>query len=168
MATQLRTVMEDIISASQNAFVRNRQILNPALIDNECFDGRLKAGVPGLLCKLDVEKAFDHVNWGFLLQLLVRSGFSAKWRQWIFFYPSTIHFSILINGSPCGFFESSRGLRQGDQLSPLLFVLVMEALGRMLDKVVHEGRMSGFNVGNLGKILGGVSSPLCRWHFNFL
>ena len=70
--------MEDIISASQNAFVRNRQILNPALIDNECFDGRLKAGVPGLLCKLDVEKAFDHVNCGFLLQLLVRSGFSAK------------------------------------------------------------------------------------------
>ena len=54
--------MEDIISASQNAFVRNRQILNHALIDNECFDSRLKAGVSRLLCKLDVEKAFDHVN----------------------------------------------------------------------------------------------------------
>ena len=81
--------------------------------------------------------------------MLERSGFSTKWRQWILFCLSTVRFSILINGSPCGFFGSSRGLRQGDPLSPLLFVLVMEALGRMLNKVVLEGRMSGFGVGNL-------------------
>ena len=141
--------MEDIISSSQNAFVKNRQILDPVLVANECLDSGLKAGLPGLLCKLDVEKAFDHVNWGFLLKLLERSGFSAKWRQWIFFCPSTVRFSILINGSPCGFFESARGLRQGDPLSPLLFVLVMDALGRMLGKAVHEGRMLGFRVGDL-------------------
>ena len=82
------------------------------------------------------------------MQLLEKSGFSAKWRQWIFFCISTFRFSVLINGSPCGFFESSRGLRQGDPLSPLLFVLVMEALGRMLDKAVHDGHMSGFGVGS--------------------
>ena len=141
--------MGDLISASQNAFVRDRQILDPVLIAKECLDSRLKSGVPGLICKLDVEKAFDHVSWSFLLQMLERSGFSAKWRQWIFFCLSIVRFSIFINGSPCEFFGSSRGLRQGDPLSPLLFVLVMEALGRMLDKAVHEGRMSGFSVGNL-------------------
>ena len=83
------------------------------------------------------------------MQLLERSGFSAKWRQWILFCLSTIRFSILINGSPCGFFGSTKGLRQGDPLFPLLFVLVMDAHGRMLDKAVLEGRLSGFSVGIL-------------------
>ena len=55
----------------------------------------------------------------------------------------------MINGSPYGFLSSTKGLRQGDPLSPLLFVLVMDALGRMLDKAVLEGHLSGFSVGNL-------------------
>ena len=134
MANRLRLVMGDIISTSQNAFVRDKQILDPVIIANEYLDSRLKSGVPGLIYKLDVEKAFDHVNWNFLMHMLERSGFYTKWRQWILFCLSTVHFSILINGSPCGFFGSTRGLRQGDPLSPLLFVLVIETLGRCWTK----------------------------------
>ena len=107
----------------------------------------MKSSQSGLLCKLDIEKAFDHVNWGFLTLLLERCGFPDKWRHWISFCLSTIRFSILINGTPHGFFRSSRGLWQGDPLSPLLFVLVMEAVSRMLDKAILEGRLSGFNAG---------------------
>jgi hypothetical protein len=63
-----------------------------------------------LLCKLDLEKEYDHVNWEFLLYLLQRCGFGEKWKSWIRFCISTMRFSILVNGIPSGFFNSTRGL----------------------------------------------------------
>ena len=107
----------------------------------------MKQGTPGVLCKLDIEKAYDHVHWEFLLYLLRRSGFSSKWCDWIGFYISTARFSILINGCPQGFFASSRGLRQGDPLCPLLFVLIMETLSRLMARATQERFLSGFLVG---------------------
>jgi hypothetical protein len=105
---------------------------------------RLKSGIPSVICKLDLEKAYDHVNWEFVSYLMGRLGFGSKWRTWIFACISTTQFSILINSSPNGFFGSSRGLCQGDPLSPLLFVIVMEALSRMLPRTMVRGYLSGF------------------------
>ena len=105
-------------------------------------------GIPGVLCKLDLEKAYDHVNWSFLMYMLQRCGFSDKWRKWILCCISIVKFSILINGSPSDFFGSSRGPRQGDPLSPLLFDVVMEALSHMLDVAAAAEQFSGFSVGS--------------------
>jgi hypothetical protein len=98
---------------------------------------------------MDLEKAYDHVNWGFfLLFMLKRCSFGGKWCSWIAYCISYMRFSILVNGSPNRFFSSSRGLRQGNPLSPLLFVFVMEALSRMLSAAVNGGLLEGFTVGN--------------------
>uniref|UniRef100_A0A2N9ED53 Reverse transcriptase domain-containing protein n=1 Tax=Fagus sylvatica TaxID=28930 RepID=A0A2N9ED53_FAGSY len=111
LANRLRLVFPSIISSSQNAFVQGRQILDSVFIAFEFLDSRLRQGIPGVMCKLDVEKAHDHVNWDFLLYMLHRCGFPSRWRNWIRFCIST-------------------------------------ALGRLMDRAVRGGYLSGFTVGN--------------------
>ena len=92
------------------------------------------------------QKAYDHVNWEALLDFLNRMGFGVRWCKWIRTCIYTVQFSILINGSPNNFFGSSRGLRQGDPLSPMLFLIVMKVFSKMLRRVEGAGLIRGFKV----------------------
>jgi hypothetical protein len=148
LANRLKSVLGKIVSHSQTTFIKGRQILDSVLVANECLDGRLRSIARGIICNLNLEKAYDHVNWEFLLYLLERCSFGERLEGWIAHCISTVRFSIIINGSPSGFFSSSRGLRQGDLLSPLLFVLVMGALSQMLSATVEIGRLCGFSMGS--------------------
>ena len=108
--------------------------MDASLIANECIDYYLRINHSGILCKLDIEKACDHVSWEVVMAIPEKMGFPSKWRSWIFFCISTVHFSVSSNGEALGFFSSLRGLRQRDPLSPLLFILVMEALNKLVYK----------------------------------
>ena len=182
LANRFRMVLGKIISFAQ--------ILDAVLIANECLDSRLKAWNPQVLRKLDLEKAYNHVNWGFLLYLLQRGGFSKKGGKHtimsigdvnlIYFLHLRSSLSIPVNGSPCGFFRSSRGICHGGPLS-LLLCLVMESLSKMMEKAVGEGLLAGFSVDREGRNNLTISHLLLQptlifcevdprpiWHLQFL
>ena len=141
------------------------------LIAKECLDSKLKSCVPGVVCKLDIEKAYDHVKWHALFYLLDRMSFGVKWSGWIKACVTLVQFSVLVNGSLEGFFGSSRGLRQGDPLSPLLFLLIMEVLSRILRKIEEYGLIHGFHVGPVNSVGVHISHLLfavCRRHYFIL
>ena len=91
--------------------LKGRQILDVVLIANEAIDSRLRSRIRGIVCKLDIEKVYDHVNWSFLLKVMGKMSFDQKWIEWIQVCISTANFSVLVNGVPQCFFQSTRGLQ---------------------------------------------------------
>ena len=146
LANRLKKVMSRLVKKAQNAFVEARQILDASLIANEVIDSMVKGKERGILCKLDIEKAYDHINLKFLISVLRKMGFGCKWIEWVKWCISTAFFSMLINGNPASFFSNTRGLRQRDPLSPYLFVLGMEVFSLLIDKVVSGGFLMGYTL----------------------
>ncbi|RVW35406.1 LINE-1 reverse transcriptase-like [Vitis vinifera] len=147
---RLKKVLEKVVSGDQNAFVRGKQILDASLIANEVIDFWHKRKEKGLICKLDIEKAYDSINWNFLMKVVLKMGFGSRWMEWIWWCISTAKFSVLVNEVPAGFFPNSKGLRQGDPLSPYLFVLGMEVLSTLIRRAVDGGFLSGYRLQGRG------------------
>ncbi|RVX18307.1 LINE-1 reverse transcriptase-like [Vitis vinifera] len=161
LANRLKKVIGKVVSIAQNAFVMGRQILDASLIANEVIDSWQKRKEKGLICKLDIEKAYDSIKWNFLMKVLQKMGFETKWVGWMWSCVSSAKFSILVNGVPAGFFPSTRGLRQEDPLSPYLFVMGMEILDVLIRRAVEGGYLTGCN------IRGGSRSSLNISHLFF-
>ncbi|KAL0283738.1 UNVERIFIED_CONTAM: Retrovirus-related Pol polyprotein from type-2 retrotransposable element R2DM, partial [Sesamum radiatum] len=121
-----------------------RAIGDNILLAQELFSGyNQKHLPPRCALKVDLRKAYDTVEWDFLTAVLILFGFPEQFIQWIVECVTTPSFSVCLNGAPHGFFKGARGLRQGDPMSPFLFVLVMEVLTLiLLQRIEQNGGFS--------------------------
>ncbi|GJU28851.1 RNA-directed DNA polymerase, eukaryota [Tanacetum coccineum] len=146
LANRLAMVIANLVSDTQSAFVANRQILDGPFILNEVLDWCKRKNKQAMFFKIDFAKAYDSVRWDYLIDVLEAFGFGSIWCNSI---RGTFGFSkapILVNGSPSDEFHLHCGLKQGNPLSPYLFILVMESLHLSVNKAVGEGVFKGIQL----------------------
>jgi hypothetical protein len=148
LANRLKFFLPKIISPLQSAFVPKRNIQDNTILAHELLHSfKSRRGNGGyMFLKMDMEKAFDRMEWTFILSIMEKLGFNPTWLAWIRLCISSTSFSILLNGSPFGIFSPKRGLRQGDPLSPFLFILGVEVFSRLLFKEERNGSIKGFRI----------------------
>jgi hypothetical protein len=149
IANRLRPLLDDIISPTQSAFIPGRMITDNALIAFECIDTIQKnANRRGKFCayKLDLAKAYDRVDWVYLEGAMRKLGFAEVWIQWIMKCVTSVKYSVRLNGEMLESFTPTRGLRQGDPLSPYLFLLVGEGLSSLIQKEIEDNSLRDLKI----------------------
>ena len=140
LASRLKEILPLMISKSQSAFLPGRLLAENVLLATDLVNGYNSQSLsPRGMLKVDLRKAFDSVRWDFILASLRALAVPERYIMLISECLSTASFSVLVNGVAGGFFKSSKGIRQGDPLSPYLFVLAMECLSRLLRSRYEAG-----------------------------
>ncbi|CAN0837506.1 LINE-1 retrotransposable element ORF2 protein [Linum grandiflorum] len=140
LAKRLSMVLPELISAGQSAFIKGRLISDNILAAHELLRLYQRHKVsPRCAVKVDIMKAFDMVDWNFLLNVLRAMHFPDLFVHWIQLCLESTKMSVNINGTLCGYFAAKRGLRQGDPISPYLFVIAMEVLSCYFDQAATAG-----------------------------
>ncbi|KAL9686042.1 hypothetical protein QQ045_023497 [Rhodiola kirilowii] len=149
IVNRLQQILPEIISPAQSAFIKGRLITDNFLIAHETahFIKNARYGRKGYgSLKLDMSKAYDRVEWRYLKLLLLRFGFEGKSVSMILKYVTSVRYSICINVKIMSSFVPERGLRQGDPLSPYLFILCSEWLSYSLSKLQMDRSLEGIKI----------------------
>src|SRR5215216_4894928 len=140
---RLNSVADNVVSPSQTAFMQGRNILDGVVIMHETIHELHSKKLNGVLFKIDFEKAYDKVNWSFLQQTLRMKGFSKEWCALIQSFVSGGSVAIDVNGDTGKYFQTKKGLRQGNPLSPLLFNIVADMLAILIEGAKADGQIEG-------------------------
>ena len=132
------------------------------LIANEILNEKRRSREEGLVFKIDFEKAYDHVDWDFLDHVLERKGFSPRWRTWMRGCLSSVTFTVLVNGNAKRWIKATKGLRQGDPLSHILFTIIVDVLSRMMLRANERSLLEGFSVGRNRTRVSYLQFAICR------
>ena len=143
VANRLRPLLPSLVSGEQSGYVEGRKILNNIIQAHEVVHFLTSKRKDGMIMQLDIAKAYDKLNWNYIRKVLLAFGFDHNWIRWVMALVTSPSFSILVNGSPLETFIPSTGLRQGDPLSPFLFILMMEGLGRSIKRAKEVGKVKG-------------------------
>ena len=133
-----------------------RLITDNVIVAHEMVHGRRTSSSISsdyMAVKTDMSKAYDRIEWSFVETLLERMGFARVWINWVMACISTVSFTILLNGRQHGFIRPERGIRQGDPLSPLLFILCAEALVNKMNLLAEQGNIHGISLGVGGPVV---------------
>ncbi|XP_062021002.1 uncharacterized protein LOC133737477 [Rosa rugosa] len=149
LANRLKQILSSIISPLQSAYVPGRLISDNTLVATEVahFMYKLRRQEEGFFSlKLDISKAYDRLEWDFLRAMLTKLGFHEQWITIIMKCVASVQYSILVNGQPSKAITPTRGIRQGDPLSPYLFILCAEGLSALISKAVESSHLQGLKM----------------------
>ncbi|XP_019251156.1 PREDICTED: uncharacterized protein LOC109230079 [Nicotiana attenuata] len=145
LASRLQEVVADIICESQAGFIPGRKIANNIFLSHELVKDYTRKNIsPRCMIKIDLQKAYDYVEWPFVRQMLNELGFPDQFVFWIMECVQTVNYTVVINGEQSKPFNAARGLRQGDPISPFLFAIAMKYLSRLLNEL-KEDKMYQFH-----------------------
>lgn len=147
LANRLTEVVSSVVSTEQSAFIKGRQILDGPMMLNEIVGWSKAKRRQLMVFKADFEKAYDSLSWDYLFEVMGFMGFGDAWCSWIRGLLCSARASVLVNGSPTDEFLIQRGLRQGDPLSPFLFILAMEGLHIAFKRARELNVFTGIRIG---------------------
>ena len=140
---RLNKVAKTVVSPTQTAFMPGRNIMEGVVILHETIHELHIKKQNGVIFKIDFEKAYDKVKWSFLQQTLCMKGFSSKWCRWIEGMVTGGSVGIKVNDEIGPYFQTKRGLRQGDPMSPILFNIVADMLALLINRAKADGQIRG-------------------------
>jgi hypothetical protein len=137
------TVVDHVVRPSQTAFMQGRSILYGVVTLHETVHELHSKKLNGVILKLDFEKPYDKVKWSFLQQTLIMKGFLDEWRALINSFVSGGSVAIKVNDNVGRYFQTLKGMRQGDPLSLMLFNIVADMLAIMIERAKNDGLIEG-------------------------